>query len=1107
MFIHHRTSAIGGCFPVIPPWQKFAFAHYSVYLINTFMKSIYAIVCLFLLAGALNGQSFSVAGTLLDGASGETLPGVSIVEKGTTNGTVTDTDGYYTLNVKDGNATLLFSYVGYATEEVALAGRPVLDINLKIATTALNEIVVTALGLERSSRDLGYAVQRIDGSALANVKSPNFVDNLAAQVAGVTVSQGATGVGSTSKITIRGEASFTNNNPLFVVDGIPINNNSIVNFTNDAAAGFQEVDFGNGAMEINADDVASVSVLKGPSAAALYGTRAANGVIIVTTKDGTDRKGLGISFNSTTSVETPFQLPEFQNQYGQGNSGQFAFVDGLGGGINDNISYSWGPALDQGILVPQFDSPVTAPDGSLVRGGDVAVHGGAPITPTPFVSHPDNLKDFYQTGVTTINNLAIGAGNENGSYRLSFSDLRSKSIIPGVNLDRQTIAAHLNFRPLPQLKITSTINYVNASSDNRPANGYGSENANYSLVAWGPRSLDIDQLRTYWQPGLEGLQQYSFNYTFFDNPYFILLENRNAFQRDRVFGKVAATYTFSPKWRLSVRSGMDYANEARTFRRNFSSNRFQSGAYAEHQVFYRENNTDLLLNFQEQLGGLSVDVSVGANRLDQQASTAQSQALSLAQPGIFKLTNAASPIEVFDYSSQKRINSVYGLAKFGYKGVLFVDVTGRNDWSSALATPTSTQNTSFFYPSVSGSLILSQLLDLPASVSFAKVRASWAQVGNDTDPYQTTGAYVAQTPFNAQPTFSAQNLIANGQLLPEQTSSVEFGADLRFFEDRLRFDLTYYDARTENQIIALPVPISSGYAQQVINGGAVRSQGVEVILGVTPVYTPGFRWDALFNFSTNRATVEELPAGIDRLTLAYSRVYDNVNQTVWFQVDEGGRIGDMYGTGYQRNENGDFVIDANGRYIVNNNLQKLGNYNPDFVLGFSNQFTYKNWQLGLLLDWRQGGVLVSRTLALAAVGGQLAETADRPTGGLVAEGVVNTGTAESPVWQPNTTAVSAESYYRQYYDRNHEENNTYDASYLKVRELSLAFTLPSKGRFLRDGRELSLALVGRNLYAFSAIPHFDPEQLALQGSQFVSGVEDMSYATTRSWGFKLGLNF
>lgn len=1077
---------------------------------DTLMNRYMVFLWLLIVATAAVAQEFLVSGTVIDAQSGEALSDVNIREAGTDNGASTDREGRYRITVGSDSAVLIYSFLGYQDLVEPVKGRAVINAILNRQLLELKTIVVTALGLEREARDLGYSIQSLQPQAVAEVKSANFIDNLAGKVAGVAISQGATGVGSTSKISIRGEASFTNNNPLFVVDGTPINNNSIVNFTNDAAAGFQEVDFGNGAMEVNPDDIASISVLKGPGAAALYGTRASNGVIVITTKNGADREGLGISFNSSSFVETAFQLPEFQNSFGQGNSGQFAFVDGLGGGTNDNISYSWGPRLNQGTLIPQFDSPVVLPDGTVVRGGDTALYNNAGITPTPFVAHPDNLKNFYETGITTINNLALSSGFEKGNYRLSYTDLRSESIIPGVDLDRKTLAGRLQFQPTGRLRVSSSINYVNSQSENRPSNGYGSENVNYSLVAWGPRSLDIQNLEQYWQPGLEGLQQYSFNYTFFDNPYFILLENRNGFDRDRLFGNVTATYDFTANLRLTLRTGMDYTNELRTFRRSFSTNRFANGAYAEHDVFFRENNSDFLLNYRKNAGVFSTEISVGGNRMDQHANAKQTQAAALAQPGIFKLSNAAAPLEVFEAESQKRINSLYGLAKIGYQNYLFVDITGRNDWSSALATPLSTDNTSFFYPSVSASFILSNVLKLPGSISFAKLRASWAQVGNDTDPYQTTTAFVAQTPFNSQPTFTAQNTIANPDLLPEKTTSVELGTDLRFWADRFSLDITYYNALTKNQIIALPVAISSGYTQRVVNGGAVRSKGWELSANVLPIVRPGFQWRALINFSRNIATIESLPQDIDRLTLAYSRVYDNVNQTVWFQVEEGGRIGDMYGTGYLRNENGDFVIDDNGNFIVDNDLKKLGNYNPDFMLGFTNGFKYKNIDLGFVFDWRHGGELVSRTLSLAAVGGQLKETEDRPENGIIANGVVNVGTEQDPVWAQNTTPISAESYYRQFYDRNHEENNVYDASYLKLREFSIGYTFKNKhaGRgLLNSWQSIRIALIGRNLFAFSEIPHFDPEQLAVQGQQFVSGVEDMSYATARSIGLKLGYNY
>jgi len=1067
------------------------------------MKHLLLVLTLFICT-MVNAQE-TISGTVKD-TDGNTIPYVNIVLSGTLNGTTTNENGIYTIDVPELSGALEFSVLGYETKIITINNRRTIDIVLGDSSEVLDEVVLTALGLKRETKELGYVVQSLDAKGVTEVKSVNFLDNLSGKLAGVTINQGATGVGSSSKITIRGEASFSNNNPLFIVDGVPINNNSVFNFTNEAAAGFQEIDFGNGAMEVNPDDIAEVSVLKGPSAAALYGTRASNGVIIIETKSGKNSKGLGISYNTSFFVDSAFQLPDFQNEYGQGNSGEFAFVDGLGGGTNDLITYSWGPRLDVGNLIPQYDSPVTLPDGTVVRGGDTALYSGIPITPTEFRSQPDNLKNFYETGTTLINNIAISNGFDTGNYRLSFTDLRSESIIPGVDLDRQTVSARLNFQPIDKLRINSSISYINSNSDNRPSNGYGSENANYSLVAWGPRSLNIENLKNYWQPGLEGIQQYSYNYTFFDNPYFILNENRNSFNRDRVFGNISASYDITDHLTATVRTGMDYSSELRQLRRAYSSNRFANGGYAEHDVFYREVNTDFLLNYTNQFNDFNIDVSLGGNRLDQKAFTSQSQTTSLAQPGIFRLSNAASPIEVFEFESNKRINSFYGLAKIGYKDFLFLDVTGRNDWSSALATPFSVDNTSFFYPSVSSSFIVSKVLNLPEVISFAKLRASWAQVGNDTDPYQTTGAFVAQTPFNGQPTFSNSNTIANADLVPELTSSFEVGADLRFFNDQLRFDVSYYNALTKDQIISLPIGISSGYTQQVVNGGEVRSKGLEVIVGVSPIISQNFKWNSTLNFSTNRSTVESLPQDEGRLTLAYSRIYDSQNQTVFLQAEEGGRVGDLYGTGYLKNENGDFILTDEGRYIPDNELQKLGNYNPDFMLGFNNQFNYKNWNMGFLLDWRQGGIIVSRTRALGNVGGQLAETAFRPETGIVPEGVVNTGTDDNPVYEANTVAVSAESYYRQFYDRNHEENNTYDASFLKLRQLSIGYTFNNLSLFNQDAT-LSLSLIGKNLFAITENPHFDPEQLAVQGQGFISGVEDMSYATTRSIGFKAGFNF
>nr|WP_294895711.1 SusC/RagA family TonB-linked outer membrane protein [uncultured Pedobacter sp.] len=1074
------------------------------------MRSIFTIVMSFCLLNFAFAQNVKVSGTIIDQVTGEKIIGVSIKEKNAPkNGTASNVDGKFNLNVSTKNAVLVISYIGYNSQEVALNGKSNLTISLKPGLL-LNETVVTALGVERNSKSLGYNVQQLRAKEINEVKSVNFLDNLTAKVAGVTITQGASGVGSTSKIVIRGESSFTNNNPLFVVDGTPINNNDIVPRYVEAPSSFQAIDFGNGAMDINLDDIASVSVLKGAAAAALYGSRAANGVILINTKDGSDAKGFGVSFNTTTSIESPFKLPQFQNTYGQGNGGQFAFKDGLGGGVNDILTYSYGPKLDQGTLIAQYDSPVTLPDGSVVRGGDVGAYSGIPITPTPFISHPDNLKDFYETGKTFINNLAFSGKYDKGNYRLSYTDLNSQSFIPGVDYLRKNLSANLNFQPSKKLNFKSTIIYQNAKSDNRPSSGYGSENLQYGLLAWLPRSLDIAPLKNYWQTGLEGLRNYSYNYTYFDNPYFILKENRNELDRDRIFGNIALKYDLAPHLFVQLRSGMDYSNERRRLLRNYSTNRFKNGAYAEQNIFYREINTDALLNYTRKINDFGLDFSLGGNQLTQDFKSNQTQTSALAQPALFTLANAATPLEIFTFASKKRINSTYGSAKFSFKNYLFVDVTGRNDWSSALATPLSTKNTSFFYPSVSGSFVLSEITKLPKQISFLKFRASYAQIGNDTDPYQTAGAFVPATPYNSAPTLTDQNSIANPNLKPEQTKSSEFGADIRFFGDRLGIDATYYNSLTENQILSLPVSISTGYAQRVTNGGAVRSKGVELILTGTPILSKNFRWNSTVNFSTNTSTVQSLPDGAKQLTLAYARVYDSPAQTVYYIATEGGKIGDLWGTGYLKNSNGKFIVDANGNLITDNTLKKLGNYNPDFMMGFSNSFKYKQFDFGFLFDWRKGGILVSRTLALAGVAGQLKETEYRPADGLAFDGVMNTGTTANPVYVINTKKIAAESYYRQFYDRNNEENNTYDDSYLKLRQFNLGYTFDKAAlskTFMKDVQSIKVSFIGKNVFAISKIPHFDPEQLALQGNKFLNGTEDMSYPSARSFGLSLGINF
>ncbi len=1068
------------------------------------MQRLLLLVCLGMITTWTYAQSV-LTGSVLD-ERGEPLIGATVTPgREASAGVVTDLDGRYSLTVPLGTSEICFSYVGYGGPACReYTGQTVLDQRLAAATD-LEEVVVTALGLERQNAELGYALQQVSSREISDVLATNFLDNLAGQVAGVNVVTGPTGVGSTSLVTIRGEASFSNNTPLYVVDGVPIDNRAILNVTSEASQGFQEVDFGNGSPEVSPFDVDKVTVLKGPATAALYGSRAANGVVLITTKSGARESGLGISVNSQTTFDRPFRVPEFQNQFGQGRNGQFAYVDGLGGGINDNITFSFGPKLDAGLSATQFDSPVQLANGTTVRAGDRALYTTEKPTATPLVSHPDNVNDFYQTGVTTHNNLSFAQAFEKGDVRLSFTDLRSESYIPGVNFMRNNVGARFNFQPTSRVQISSSLQYVNSRSDNRPGSGYGSENLNYTLIAWLGRSTNLASLQDYWQPGLEGRQQFSFNTTFFDNPYFIVHENRNSFNRDRLTGYVSAAIDLTNKLELRMRTGMDRSNEDRQFLRAFSTNRFRNGAYAENAISFTEQNTDALLTYtEEDLGDIDLAISVGGNRLDQRAEFAQTQADALTVPGVYRLTNSAIPLITTGNRQQRRINSVYGLLRAGWRDRVFVDVTGRRDWSSALASLEDDTETSFFYPSVGVSWLVSRDFKLPTVVDYVQLRASGAQVGNDTDPYRTGGIFLPATPVNGSPTYTDQLQLPASGLRPERATAFEVGADVRLFGERLGLDVTAYTQLNEDQILALPTPISSGYDSRVVNGGSVRAEGIEAILSVRDIKFGAFTYEGAINFNRAVARVESLPNG-QSTTIAYGRVYNAPGQTVYIIAKEGGKVGDMYGTSYLRNEAGQYVLTPAGGFIADNTLKKIGNYNPDFQVGFRNTLTWKMLTLSALVDWRQGGQVVSRTQALAGYSGQLAITENRPAEGFIIPGVVNVGTKEAPNFQPNTKAISAEDYYITYYNREHEEHNTLNATFVKLRELRLGMDLASAR--LPWLQNANVALVGRNLAMWSPIKLFDPEQFAAQGQGFVRGVEDMSYPTPRSIGINLSASF
>lgn len=1050
----------------------------------------------------LFGQS-KVNGQITDQTSGEIIPFVKVSILGNTDAVLSNEAGIYSIEA-NGTDTLLFNTLGYDIQKVAVANRTEIDVQLKQNSLELNETVVTALGLKRNKRDLGYAVQTVGSEELSEIRNPNMVNSLAGRVAGVQTTNGSSGVGSSSRIIIRGETSLSGNNqPLFVVDGVPVSNNFIPNNTENLENDFHEVDYGNGIGDFSSDDIESITVLKGPGAAALYGTRAANGVVVIETKDGFTNKGFRVSVNSSVTFDQIAFAPQFQNVYGQGSGGVFAYEDGLGGGIGDGGLVSFGPEMN-GQLITQFDGPSTDINGNPVRGGDVIARDGNPIQPTPWVAHPNNVESFFQTGVTSQQNFAISAGDALSNYRFSFTRMDNTGTIPNTDYTRNNVALTANQQINKKLKLRTYVNFINSSSDHRPGLGYGSENAMYSFL-WMGRQVNLDNAKDYWQAGQEGFQQFNYNTQWLDNPYFNVYENTNAFDKNRLLGNAALTYTISDHLNLRVRSGIDGYNDLRKSKRAFSTQRFKNGAYREDEITYTELNTDVLLSYQQKMGeNINWNASVGASNFTQRIQYKSLTANQLSVPGIYNFENSKVPLVASQYNAQKQINSVYGILGADYDRMLYVDLTLRNDWSTVLPS----ENNAFAYYSVSSSFVLSEVIKLPKWISYAKVRASVSSVGNDTDPFQLRNTYAFNQNYGSYPLLTNSSTLLNANLRPERINALEAGAELYFFNDRVGLDVAIYQNNARDQIISLPTSAASGYTSQIINGGEIESRGIEIALTADIIRARKFNWTSFVNFSKGASYVKELPEGISEYTTGFSRVYTSTDNSVYYIANpDGGRIGDMYGTGFQKTADGQIIYDENGLPIRDGELRYLGNYNPDFIVGWGNEFKWRNFSLSALVDWRQGGVFISRTKAIGSTSGVLAETLEGREEGIVGDGVVNVGTEENPVYETNTTAVSAAEYYNQFYNRANEESAVYDASYIKLRQIGLSYTFPVKWTSKMNIESFKVGIIASNLWTWTSNPHVDPELSAMQGTNQTFGVEDLSYPSARSLGFNIQFNF
>lgn len=1096
---------------------------YLCFRLSIFRRSAYTGLMLTGLLYCHAGVAQSVVtGQVISDDDKAPLAGVSVIEKGTNNGTVTDSNGKYQITVKGASAVLTFSFLGYVSHEVTVGGRAVADVTLFADSKQLSEVVVTALGIKKDVRKLGYAVQELKGESIVTARETNIVNQLAGKVAGVTVVGSPSGIGGSARVTIRGERSvdLNKNQPLYVIDGVPISNS----ITGGSGQGNLEVDFGNGASFINPDDVETMSVLKGPAAAALYGSRAANGVILITTKSGKGNKGIGVEVNSNTTFERALKLPEYQNRYGQGNGngGDFAFVNGGGGGLTDGTDEGWGPEF-KGQSYPQYNSPRTL-NGQPIPylGGDLNAPAGSVITATPWEADVDGLKDFLQTGRTLTNNIALIGNNDQGNFRLSYTNLDQTGIVPNTDLKRNTVSLSAGYNLTKKFSAKTFVSYVKGASGNRPSISYGTESIMYLFNCWLPRSVKVSDMKRLWMNGLEDQRQFSWNYNYHDNPYLTVFENTNSQDVNRIIGNVILKYDFTDWLSLQVRTATDWGNERREYRRGFSTQRFPFGQYREVKINTEERNSDFLLSFNKDVSkDINISATFGGNQNRQSSIYDEENAGQLNLPGIYNLTNSRIQLVASQSKVGKRINSLYGSASVSFRNYLFLDVTARNDWSSALTLPTAlkafgTENNSYFYPSVALSAVVSDMVKLPEVMSFAKLRASFAQVGNDTDPFTFTQAYNPSTPYGSSQIYGETDRLANLNLKPEISTAYELGADLRFFKNRVGLDFTFYQSKTKNQILQIPLSQTTGYNGRFFNAGEIKNWGFETMLNVTPVEINDFKWNIGVNFSANRSKVLELSDGITNFVMA--------SKGVSIEARVGERMGDMYGIAFVRVQNTNpsapyydatgqnvgQIVYKDGRPVPTTNVQKMGNYNPDWLAGISNQFNYKNLKLSFLFDVRHGGKLYSHTQTVGREGGIIKETLEgradgydlnKPGNGVIGDGVVQNADGS---YSKNEVKLTARAWHTAYTGgRNIAEGVMYDASFVKLREVQLGYSIPNRLLGRSPIKNITVSFVGRNLALWSKVPHVDPETMAYNGGTALPGIEYMSIPSSRSYGFNV----
>ena len=904
---------------------------------------------LFLLAlaiGVIQGaaQVTTVRGIVTTEEDGEPVIGASVIVKGTSLGTVTDVNGRFELSGLPPSATrLLISYISLMAKEVAIA--PQVSVTLKSDTHLLDEVVVTALGISREKKALGYTAQEVKQDALVQGKDNNLLNSLSGKIAGVRITNTQGDVGS-SRIVIRGETSIAGENqPLFIVDGIPVDNSQL----NARSSGR---DFKNAIADLNPEDIKTLTVLKGPNAAALYGARAAHGAIVITTKGGDKRqKGIGITLHSSTQVSFVATLPEFQNLFGQGAGGRFSYVDGKGAGVNDGVDESWGPRLDIGLLIPQFDSPLDA-DGNRVA--------------TPWVSHPNNVRDYFRMGISTNNGISVARGDDKYQFRVGYNYEKQVSIVPDAGTNKTNISLNTDYHLAKWIVVGATANYIVYTAPSLPGSATPSgsnvrSNSPMLQFLWFGRQVDTNSLKADYTR--------NWNSSYYDNPFWSASYNTQSQERHRLIGDLHAEFRLTDGLNVRFRTSTDWYNDRRKSKVKWGSAGAGSpyGSYAEDAYTVKENNTEVLATYIKQLNkNWGIDALLGFNVRNKQYENNYQAAPRLAVADLYTLTNSRDPLTSSNDFYRLRQYGLYGSIQLDYRRWAFLNITGRNDWSSTLPV----DNNSYFYPSVTASVLLSEAFGWRSkAVNYLKIRGGWSQVGADANPYQLATVFTSETAFNGNPLQSSSTIGMNPNLKPEKTSSIEAGFEAAFWDNRLCLDFTYYKTDSRNQILKLATTAASGYTSQVRNAGHIRNRGYEIQLGAVPIQTSkGFRWNLDLNYGANSSKVVKLD---DEGLITSYRLYSSGIQIL---ASVGEAYGTLFGTSYVRDANGNVVVDANGLPKISTTNKTLGKFTPDWTGGISNTFSYRSLSLSFLIDASVGGSIFSNTNKTGKYTGVLANT-------------------------------------------------------------------------------------------------------------------------------------